>query len=258
MQIEVRLAEIALNNADMREVEPHIYSFRPVDESAYYDHFGGIYEVIACNRYYNRLVWGYSISEYSRLCADALQSAKDEWVLDAGCGSLAFTAKTYIRHVTRPTVLFDQSVRMLRLAKSRIIKLSGSVPGNMVFVQGDVTGLPFKDRSIGTVIALNLFHAVPETGTRTMLSELRRVMSERGSMTLTTLVKNNRLADKYIDKLGKLDALVPRSVDQLHAIFENFGMPVKYLIKGNLAFVHHGRTLNYLGDNRFQNSGANP
>lgn len=166
MQIEMKLGEVALKSADMREVEPHVYSFTPDDESAYYD----------------RLVWGYSISEYRHLCAEALESAKDEWVLDAGCGSLAFTAKTYIRNLARPTVLLDQSLRMLRIAKSRIIKLNGSVPGNMVFVQGDVSRLPFKDRSMGTVIALNLLHAVPEAGTRSMLFELRRVMSERGAL----------------------------------------------------------------------------
>lgn len=257
MQIEMRLGEIALKSADMREVEPHIYSFSPDDESAYYDHFGGIYEVIACNRYYNRLVWGYSISEYRRLCAEALESAKNEFVLDAGCGSLAFTAKTYIRHLARPTVLLDQSIRMLRIAKSRIIRLNGSVPSNMVFVQGDVSSLPFKDRSMGTVIALNLLHAVPEAGTRPMLFELRRVMSARGSITFTTLVKNNRLSDGYIDRLGKMGALMPRSLAQLLSIFEKSGMPVKYLIKGNLAFVHHGRTLDYFGV-RSLPTGANP
>ncbi len=243
MRIQERLKEILIDDASMREVEPHIYSFYPEGEAAYYDQFGGIYEKVACNRFYNRLVWGYRISEYQILCAAALESVKDEWVLDAGCGSLAFTAKVYIQHKGRPTVLLDQSIRMLRLAKSRLIRLSGSVPDNMLFVQGDVTQLPFKSRSMGTIIAMNVLHAVKDAGS--MILELRRVMAEMGSISLTTLVKNDRLADKYIDKLGKMGALVPRSMNQLLEIFREIGMPVQYLTKGNLAFVHHGRSIDY-------------
>ncbi len=117
------------------------------------------------------------------------------------------------------------------------MKLNGSIPGNMVFVQGSVTQLPFRDRCIGTVIALNVLHAVQDA--ETMMSDLRRVMAEKGSITLTTLVKNNRLADRYIDKLGKMRALVPCSLAQLLDIFEDIAMPVRYLTRGNLAFVHH-------------------
>jgi ubiquinone/menaquinone biosynthesis C-methylase UbiE len=255
MRIEERLGEIVLDDVHLREVEPHIYSFNPDNEAAYYDEFGGIYEVVACNRYYNKLIWGYSISEYRHLCVDALESSKDEWVLDAGCGSLAFTAKTYILHAARPTVLLDQSIRMLRLARSRLMKLNGAVPGNMVFIQGDMTHLPFRDGSIRTVVALNVLHAVQDAGV--MMLELRRVMAEKGSMTLTTLVKNHRLADRYIDKLGKMGALVPRSLAQLLDICKEIAMPVQYLTRGNLAFVQHGRSLEYFETGASGHAGSN-
>lgn len=55
---------------------------------------GTFYDLVLCNRFYNRLVWGYSITDYASLTRDALESTNG-WVLDAGCGSLAFTAKTY-------------------------------------------------------------------------------------------------------------------------------------------------------------------
>lgn len=243
MRIEERLKEILRGNVYVREVEPHICSLYPKDEAAYYDEFGGIYERVACNRLYNRLVWGYRISEYQVLCADALGSSEDEWVLDAGCGSLAFTARTYVKHRGRPTVLLDQSVRMLGLAKARLLKLNGSVPDNMLFVQGDVSRLPFTDKSIGTVLAMNVLHAVGDA--RGMMLELRRVMAERGSISLTTLVKNGRLSDWYIDRLGRMGALVPRSLEQLLEIFREIDMPVHYFTRGNLAFVHHGRSMDY-------------
>jgi SAM-dependent methyltransferase len=243
MQIEDRLKELLLDDVSLRESEPHIYSLYPESEAAYYDEFGGIYETVACNRFYNRLVWGYWISEYQVLCADVLRSAKDEWVLDAGCGSLAFTSKTYIQHKSRPTVFLDQSIRMLKLAKSRLMKLNGSVPDNMLLIQGDITKLPFKDKAIGSIIAMNVLHAVKDANP--MMIELKRVMTESGSISLTTLVKNNRLADKYIDKLGGMGALVPRSLNELLELFHETGITVEYLTKGNLAFIHHGKSIDY-------------
>lgn len=243
MRIEERINEILLDGTIIREVEPHIYSLYPNDEAAYYDKFGGIYEKIACNRFYNKLVWGYWISEYQALCSDALKSAKDEWVLDAGCGSLAFTATTYIKYSDRPIVLLDQSIRMLGLAKARLLKLSGSVPDNMIFVRGDISRLPFKDKSIGTVMAMNVLHAVKDASS--MMLELKRVMTGTGSVSLTTLVKSGRLADRYIDKLGDMGALVPRNLSQLLEIFRQTDMPAKYLIKGNLALFNIGRSLSY-------------
>ena len=243
MRIEEKLKGILLDDASLREIEPHLYSLYPEDEAASYDKYGGIYETVACNRFYNRLVWGYWISEYQVLCADALRSAKDEWVLDAGCGSLAFTVEAYLQNKGRPTVLLDQSIRMLKLAKSRLIKLNGSVPDNMVLIQGDITQLPFKDRCIDSVIAMGVLHAVKDASS--MILELRRVMRESGSISLTTLVKNYRLADNYIDKLGKMGALVPRSLNQLLEILDETGLTAKCLTKGNLAFVHHGRSINY-------------
>lgn len=243
MKIEERVKEILSEDAAMREVEPHIYSNYPKEEAAYYDEFGGLYETVACNRFYNRLVWGYWISEYKALCADVLNSAHDEWVLDAGCGSLTFTAETYLQNMTRPTVLLDQSIRMIRLAKTRLIKLNGCVPDNMLFIQGDITSLPFKDASIGSVMAMNVLHAVKDGAG--MLRELRRVMRPSGSLSFTTLVKTNRLADRYLDKLGAIGAMVPRSLGQILEIADEAGTGGRHLTKGNLALAHHGRAIDY-------------
>jgi hypothetical protein len=88
-----------------------------------------------------------------------------------------------------------------------------------------------------------VLHAVKDA--RSLVLELRRVMAENGSISLTTLVKNARLADKYIDKLSEMGALVPRSLNQLLEIFKEIDMPGGYLIKGNLAFINHGRSLDY-------------
>ena len=57
----------------------------------------------------------------------ALSSSSAGNVLDLGCGSLAFTAKVYSQYTERPVVLVDQSLKMLRMAKSRIMKLLMSI-----------------------------------------------------------------------------------------------------------------------------------
>ena len=115
------LSDMLLENASLRWVEPHIYSVLPDNKAAntYDTQFGYIYDWVACNPIYNRLIWGYSVGKFVKIAHDALRSAVQGNVLDLGCGSLAFTAKTYIQYSERPVALVDQSLKMLRIAKSR-------------------------------------------------------------------------------------------------------------------------------------------
>ena len=158
-----RLSEIIGSDVSLRLVEPSIYSvYSRVDNIGSYDKTGGIYDVVACNRLYNRLVWGYWPAEYHSFCLDTLESSDDGWVLDAGCGSLAFTARTYVdyagSHAERPIVLLDQSIMLLRMAKARLIKIAGRMPENMVLLHGDALRLPFLPRCFSTIISMNLLH----------------------------------------------------------------------------------------------------
>lgn len=238
---EARLSEIILEDVSLRFVEPHIYSFYSTGETinSYNKIFGALYDLVACNRVYNRLVWGYSTTDYHSLCLDALRSSTDGWVLDAGCGSLAFTAKTYVNYSERPIVFLDQSIKLLMLAKSKLVKLNGKVLSNIVFLHGDVLQLPFKPQSFGTVISLNLLHVFEDEDVKRVLQKLKDVLLDRGTISLTTLIENNRLADKYLHVWARAGEVVPRNASQLFAVFDTLGMPIKYLIKGNLAFIHY-------------------
>jgi len=158
-------------------------------------------------------------------------------VLDAGCGSLAFTARAYVSDNRRPVVLLDQSLRLLRIAKSRLIKLNGHIPENVIFMHGDALQLPFKLKSFNTVISLNLLHVLKDI--KGLLQEIRNVLSDGGAIFLTTLIENNRVADKYLRMWGKAGEVVPRNAQQLFSIFEMLGMPVKYRTKGNMAFISY-------------------
>lgn len=234
-----RLSEVVAGNATLRLIEPNIYSvFQDTEVTNPYDtKFGNIYNRVACNPLYNRLIWGYSITDFIYLTYEALMSSRKGYVLDLGCGSLTFTAKTYIQCSDRPVVLLDQSLKMLKIAKSRLSKLNGKVPGNMVFLHADALHLPFEANSFNTIISLNLLHVLDDV--RKLLTGLKNILVEGGNMYFTTLVKGKRIADRYLIALGNADKLVARNIDQLKTIFDQLGMSIKYDIKGNMAFIYY-------------------
>jgi ubiquinone/menaquinone biosynthesis C-methylase UbiE len=236
---ENRLAEILAEGVTLRQVEPRIYSvLAPAEASGSYDNvFGTFYDRVACSRLYNRLVWGYSTADYHTLCRDALESSTEGWVLDAGCGSLAFTAKTYAGYSRRPVVLLDRSVKLLKMAKSRLTEKSGRIPDNMVFLHADALDLPFLADRFDTVICLNLLHVFNDDNAGKMLAELRRAMRPGGEVFLTTLVENQRLADRYLHMWANAGELVPRNVTQLLSLLATAGLRAEHRIRGNLAFV---------------------
>jgi SAM-dependent methyltransferase len=235
-----KLSEIIPEDVKFRLIEPGIYSLCSKQENiSSYDKTGGIYDVVACNRFYNRLVWGYWPDEYHYFCLDTLALFNDGWILDAACGSLGFTVRTYVdysrSHPERPIILLDQSIRLLRMAKARIIKLAGQLPRNMIFFHGDARRLPFLQRSFRTIISMNLLHVLDDPSQ--VVLELKRSLSDNGTISFTTLIRNSRFSDKYLNVLGNIGALIPRTADQLRSIFDEIGMSCRLRIKGNLAFI---------------------
>lgn len=240
MTAESSLFQLLLKDVNLRQIEPHIYSVLPDDEQPnFFDRLARFYDLVICNPLYNKLVWGYPVASYAPLVSNALASSDEGWVLDAGCGSLAFSAKVYAQNTTRPVVLFDLSLKLLRIAKARMVKLCGTVPGNMVFLHGDALQLPFKPERFTSIISLNLLHALPDLGKA--LDGLKTVLAQQGSMTFTTLVKNNRAADGYLKKFEKSGAATARDIGELRETFNELGMPIQYSIKGSLAYIHCGR-----------------
>ncbi|KPJ76116.1 MAG: hypothetical protein AMJ54_12760 [Deltaproteobacteria bacterium SG8_13] len=236
---EQRLSEILSEGADLRQVEPHIYSvLAPGKTSGSYDKmFGNFYDRVACSRLYNRLVWGYSTAEYQVLCRDALVSTTEGWVLDAGCGSLAFTAKTYGSCSRRPVVLLDQSLKLLKMAKSRLISCSGRVFENLVLLHADATQLPFTPDTFATIVSLNLLHVFEDKDAERMLAGFKRVLLPEGKIFLTTLVENQRMADRYLHMWANAGELFPRNETQLLSLLGAAGLTAEHRLCGNLAFV---------------------
>ena len=221
----------------LRSVEPNIFSVLPADESGneYDSQFGFVYDLIACNPIYNRLIWGYPVKIFQEIAEEALRSSFQGYVLDLACGSLAFTAKIYAQHTDRPVVLVDQSLKMLRMAKSRLMKQKGNVPEHLVFLHSDALHLPFQKNTFATIISENLLHCLTDTGP--LLKQLQDVITPKGRIYFTTLIKNHRWADKYLAALANSGKLVSRTVNDHTEQFKNFDFAVTYETVGNLLVI---------------------
>lgn len=234
---EQALFAVVAPHVQIRLVEPNLYTAFPDDTAAntYDTDFGNIYDRVACHPIYNRLVWGYSIKVYEQFTEEALGSATAGPLLDLACGSLAFTAKTYLRSRQRTVILSDQSLKMLKFAKSRVVRLNGAIPDNMIFICADALRPPFRPGSFSTVISLNLIHCLPDIST--LLDDVRRIASSTAGMYFTTLVVANRTADRYLGALARAGKLVSRDVFQLTRAFHDAGIPMKSQVRGNLALI---------------------
>jgi ubiquinone/menaquinone biosynthesis C-methylase UbiE len=245
---ERTLSGLLKEDSDLRSVEPYIYSvYQNFENTNSYDKkFGSIYDWVACNSLYNRLIWGYSIGDFALLTQEALESSKEGFVLDAGCGSLAFTAKTYGSYLERPVVLLDQSLKLLKIAKSRLMKIKRNIPSNIIFLHGDALSLPFQPGTFQTIISLNLLHVLKNLGTA--LNGLKYVLAEGGTMTFTSLVRNDRFADRYLKIWENAGEVVSRDISEIRTVFEHQAIPINYDIKGNMAFLRLDRFFTEISD----------
>lgn len=233
------LSGLLKDDVNLRLVEPHIYSVLPDTNigNSYDKRFGDFYDRVACNPVYNRLIWGYSTSKFESAASHALTSSKKGNVLDLGCGSLAFTARTYAQYSERPVVFFDQSLKLLKMARKKLDKMGVSVPSGLVFLQGDALQLPFRPNSFETVISLNLLHVFHDVNC--VLMGMKNVLAKNGNLLLTTLVENHRISDKYLKMWERKGEVVCRNIMLLKRAFKELNMHIEYHVVGNMAFIFY-------------------
>ncbi len=63
-------------------------------------------------------------------------------------------------------------------------------------------------------------------------------MCKNGKMYFTTLIKNNRLTDNYLESLAKKGKLVSRTLEDHKTVFDQLGLPVKYETCGNMLSIY--------------------
>jgi ubiquinone/menaquinone biosynthesis C-methylase UbiE len=232
------LKDVVTENHPVRLVEDDIYSVLPETSSKHhYDRRATIYDLIVSTRLYNFVMWGSSPLEYKAFARQAIVSGFNGRFLDAACGSMLFTAPTYLE-CNQQIIAFDQSLAMLRRARKRLINLSGSMPEHVLLLQADLSDLPFRPAGFRTVLCMNVLHHF-ENATA-LLPNLKRLLTDDGHLYLTSLVSSNRfVGDRYLNSLYAAGEFVrPRSYLEFKEMLDrSLNQEVSYRVKGNMAFA---------------------
>lgn len=222
----------------VRTVAEGIYSVLPDGPHAHlYDGRAAVYDLVVGTRIYNRVMWGASLPDYVAFARQAAASDSTGTLLDAGCGSLLFTARAYL-DCRRPIIACDQSLSMLRRARSRLMRLAGYWPERVCLLQADVNALPFRPASFRTVLCMNVLHHL--TDAEGLMTGLKRLLAAGGRLYLTSLVKGGRrIGDHYLDALYRRGDLVrPRTGLELETLLAgSFGRDVSCRTRGNMAYA---------------------
>lgn len=225
-----------LKHVRLEEAEEGIYSFLPPEErGSDYDKIAKAYDQVVGNALYNKLVWGNWPKGYAVFCRQALADKPDGVFLDAGCGSLVFTASAYVQAPHRQIVLLDRSLAMLRKGRDRVNSLYGGIPENIVFIQGDIFSLPFENGVFDTVASFGVLH-IFEAQIR-LLGELERVKAQAGHVFFSSLVGNNWLGRKYLAMLkGAGEVAVCHSSQSLTELLAASPFDYQLSTIGNMAY----------------------
>lgn len=230
--------EVIAEGHAIRLVEEGIYSVLPDPSYNHlYDGRAGLYDAVVGTRLYNRVMWGAALPGYVAFARQAVASDQSGSLFDAGCGSLLFTAQAYLES-QRPIIACDQSLAMLRRARSRLLKLAGSVPERIVLLQVDLSAMPFHRDSFTTVLCMNVLHHVADAAG--LVADLRNVLVDGGHFYLTSLVKGDRLiGDRYLDVLHRRgDFVSPRTMaDVATLVGGSFGRTMHHWLEGNMWYA---------------------
>ena len=238
MNITQQLESILTGGGSIRRVEDGIYSLlSDGSQGAPYDRKAALYDRLVGSDIYNRLVWGTSPAAYRDFARRAMEERESGLFLDAGCGSMLFTADCY-RVARRPVIAIDRSLGMLRRARGRLVGDDGRVPDNILLLQGDLFDLPFAPGSFGTVFCMGMLHLFEEAGA--LVTSLRRLLDDRGRLHLTSIVANRRRGDYYLSAIHRAgEVATPRSGEALRQLLEERGErgTLRYAIEGNMAYA---------------------
>ena len=234
-----QLHDVIADHRVVRRVEDDIYSVLPAASGAaprHYDRMAAGYDRIIGNPFYQRLTFGNRPADYAAFARAALGAAPGGPFLDAGCGSLLFTAEVY-RRTRRPVVALDESLGMLRRARTRLAGPDGRLPAHILLLQGDLFDLPFRPASFPTILAEGVLHLVAEA--EALVGALDALLADGGRLYLTSLVTSGRLADYYLRWIHLLGEVArPRGAAELRRLLTRAARPPEaYTVKGNMAYA---------------------
>lgn len=218
--------------------EPGIWSVLPRATPPHrYDARVQVYDLVVGSPLYNRVLWGSSSAKYSRFAETAISAGSGGWHLDAGCGSLLFSATAYARHGSRPVVLLDHSMAMLRRARSRLEALAPIRKAPLLLLHADLQDSPFRAGAFETVLSMGVLHLFPRV--EQVLGGLRSALMPSGALFLSTLVLARGVGNAYLRFLhltGEIAA--PRTAAEVRALVQlHLGGAQRSRQKGNMLFI---------------------
>ncbi|HTM24373.1 MAG TPA: class I SAM-dependent methyltransferase [Vicinamibacterales bacterium] len=204
--------------------------------TARYDSIGGAYDLVAGLEIYHRVCWGVSMGQYRAFADKAVSCCGDGVLLDAGCGSMLFTATAHRANERGTLIGMDASLRMLRLARSRLHQADRKAE-RAVLLNGNLLRSPFRRGAFDVVLCLHVAHVVDDLGG--LLVELRRVLRPGGTLFLTSVVLVDHWRDRYLRALSRRGVMAaPRcQSDLLNAVRARFATEVLSELLGSMLFV---------------------
>lgn len=227
----------AVASADpVYEVEPGIWQQCGVGaDGAQYDSIGDAYHQVAGLEIYHRVFWGVSTREYREFAQAALTACGEGVLLDAGCGSMLFTARAHQANERGAVIGTDASLKMLRLARARVAPYEDL--RRVAFLKANVLRTPFRPGVFDVVICLHVAHVLADL--EGLLGEVRRVLKPGGTLFLTSVVMVDHWRDRYLRFLfGRGVMASPRRrEDILAAIRAQFGTEPDAYVIGSMLFA---------------------
>jgi len=160
--LTVKEALEELTGREPVEIERDIYEISPLAGPARYDRIAPLYDAVLSTKLYNLAMWKTTPAAYRAFATRAFESRTSGTHVEIGCGSLLFTSHLYERDRGRPSILIDPSIEMLRRARSRLEKRSGSFPRHVVLARGDARTLDVPRGTATTVLSAFVMHVLDD------------------------------------------------------------------------------------------------
>jgi SAM-dependent methyltransferase len=233
----IALHEVLKPERTIRELEASLFSaLEPGDEGAPYDSRAAAYDRLVSSSWYSRLAWGVPPSIHTSFIARGLTSSDEGWVLDVAAGSCVPSASAYAT-TSRPLVVLDRSLGMLRRGMARLRQLHGAIPPHIALMQADTHALPFRTGSMATVVCHGAFHVFSSPSD--VCAEWVRVLRSGGRLYVSSLVQGRWLGDHYLGLLHRAGEVThPRSAAEFAGFVEGeVGAPAQREAIGNFAYL---------------------
>ena len=233
----IALDEVLAAGQPIRELEPGLFSvLDPDDEGAPYDTRAAAYDRLVSMRWYSQIAWGVPPATHTDFIVRALTFETDGWALDVAAGSCLASASVYPK-TSRPLIILDRSLEMLRRGMARLRQSSGAIPPHVAFLQADANALPFRSGSMTTVLCHGAFHVFPSPST--VCAEWSRVLDSGGSLYVSSLVRGRWLGDRYLGLLHSAGEVTqPRTPGEFAGfVGAEFEGPAQLEALGNFAYI---------------------